>query len=135
LATPALTLALTTSQEVTETTGEVNDVGVVLRQLVAARLSYTPSAFMTTGLIVEYTRNQFLENGTTAGAGQGGTTHLWSTGLTASYALTEVISITGEYRYQRQTSTLSNNTATVSSSQDFTENRVTIAVTGTFPVF
>jgi hypothetical protein len=134
-ATPSLILTLTTSQEVTETTGEVNDVGVVLRQLVAARLSYTPSAFFTTGLIVEYTRNQFLENGTTAGAGQGGTTNLWSTGLTASYALTKVISITGEYRYQRQTSTLSNNTSTVLINPDFAENRVTIAVTGTFPVF
>ena len=134
-ATPSLTLTLTTSQEVTETTGEVNDVGVVLRQLVAARLSYTPSAFITTGLIVEYTRNQLLENGTTTGAGQGGTTHLWSTGLTASYALTNVISITGEYRYQRQTATMSNNTSAMSISQDFAENRVTIAVTGTFPVF
>jgi len=47
--------------------------------------------------------------------------------LTASYALTNVLSLTGTYRYQRRTSTLSNN--------DFAENRVTIAVTGTFPVF
>jgi hypothetical protein len=138
-ATPSLTLSLTTNQEVIDTTGEVNDVGVVLRQLVAARLSYTPSAFFTAGLFVEYTRNQFLENGTTAGAGQGGTNNLWSTGLTASYALTKVISITGAYRYQRQTSTVSNNqqlqTSTVSNNQDFAENLVTIAVTGTFPVF
>jgi hypothetical protein len=127
-ATPALTLTLNTSQEVTETTGEVNDVGVVLRQLVAARLNYTPSVFFTTGLFVEYTRNQFLESGTTAGVAQGGTNNLWSTGLTASYALTRVIAITGAYRYQHQTSTQSN-------SQDFAENRVIIAVTGTFPVF
>jgi hypothetical protein len=133
--TPLLTLTLTTNQAVTDTTGEVNDVGVVLRQLVAARLNYTPSVFFTTGLFVEYTRNQFLENGTTAGAAQGGTNNLWSTGLTASYALTRVISITGAYRYQRQTSTLSNNTSTLSNNQNFTENRVTIAVTGTFPVF
>jgi len=134
-ATPTLTLTLTTNQEVIDTTGEVNDVGVVLRQLVAARLGYTPSAFFTARLFVEYTRNQFLENSTTAGAAQGGTTNLWSTGLTASYALTKVISITGEYRYQRQTSTQSNNTSTLSNNQDFAENRVTIAVTGTFPVF
>jgi len=138
-ATPSLTLTLTTNQSVIDTTGEVNDVGVVLRQLVAARLSYTPSAFFTAGLFVEYTRNQFLENGTTAGAGQGGTNNLWSTGVTASYALTKVISLTGAYRYQRQTSTLSNNqqrqTSTLSNNQDFAENRVTIAVTGTFPVF
>ena len=67
-ATPSLTLTLTTNQEVIDTTGEVNDVGVVLRQLVAARLSYTPSAFFTAGLFVEYTRNQFLDNGTTASA-------------------------------------------------------------------
>jgi hypothetical protein len=127
-ATPTLTLTLTTSQTVTETAGEVNDVGVVLRQLVAARLNYTPSVLFTAGLFVEYARNQFLENGTTAGATQGGTNNLVSTGLTASYALTRAISLTGAYRYQRQTSTQSNN-------QDFAENRVTIAVTGTFPVF
>jgi hypothetical protein len=127
-ATPLLTLTLTTNQEVTETTGEVSDVGVVLRQLVAARLSYTPSVLFTTGLFVEYTRNQFLDNGTTAGTAQGGTNKLWSTGLTASYALSRVIAITGAYRYQRQTSTESND-------QDFAENRVTIAVTGIFPVF
>jgi hypothetical protein len=127
-ATPSLTLTLTTNQAVVDTTSEVNDVGVVLRQLVAARLSYTPSAFFTAGLLVEYIRNQFLENGTTVGAAQGGTNNFWSTGLTASYALTNVISITGVYRYQRQTSTQSNN-------QDFAENLVTIAVTGTFPVF
>jgi hypothetical protein len=128
-AIPSLTLTLTTDQAVTETTGEVNDVGVVLRQLVAARLSYTPSAYFTAGLLVQYTRNQFLENSTTVGAGQGGTNNLWSTGLTASYALTRIISITGEYRYQRQTSTLSSNTSTLSNNRDFAENRVTIAVT------
>ena len=128
-ATPSLTLTLTTGQAVTETTGEVNDVGVVLRQLVAARLSYTPSAYFTAGLLVQYTRNQFLENSTTVGAEQGGTNNLWSTGLTASYALTRIISITGEYRYQRQTSTLSSNTSTLSNNGDFAENRVTIAVT------
>lgn len=126
-ATPSLILTLTTNQEVQDTTGEVNDVGVVLRQLVAARLSYTPSAFFTALLLVEYTRNELLESGTTVGAVQGRTDNFWSTGLTASYALTKVISLTGTYRYQRRTSTLSNN--------DFAENRVTIAVTGTFPVF
>jgi len=133
--TPSLTLTLTTNQAVVDTTGEVNDAGVVLRQLVAARLSYTPSAFFTAGLFAEYTRNEFLENGTTAGAAQGGTNNFWSAGLTASYALTKVISLTGTYRYQHQTSTQSNNTSTLATNQNFTENRVTIAVTGTFPVF
>jgi opacity protein-like surface antigen len=125
--TPSLTLSLTTNQDVQDTTGEVNDVGVVLRQLVAARLSYTPSAFFTALLLVEYTRNELLESGTAVGAVQGRVDNFWSTGLTASYALTNVLSLTGTYRYQRRTSTLSNN--------DFAENRVTIAVTGTFPVF
>jgi opacity protein-like surface antigen len=134
-ATPALTLTLTTNQEVIDTIGEVNDVGVVLRQLVAARLNYTPSAYFTAGLFVQYTRNQFLESSTTAGTSQGGTNNLWSTGLTASYALTRVISITGEYRYQHQTSSQSGSASTLSINQNFTENRVTIAVTGTFPVF
>lgn len=126
-ATPALTLTLVTSQNVHDTVGEVNDVGLVLRQVVAARLMYTPSAFLTGRLFAEYSRNELLEDTGTVGAARGRTDNLWSTGVTASYALTRSISLTGLYRYQRRDSTRAGN--------DFEENRVTLIVTGRLSIF
>jgi predicted porin len=126
-ATPTLTLTLTTSQRVQDTAGEVNDVGLVLRQLVAARLNYTPSAVLTGHIFAEYSRNELLEDVGTVGAVRGRMDNLWSAGMIASYTLTHVISLTGTYRYQRRDSNTVGN--------DFEENRVTVAVTGRFPIF
>ena len=128
-ATPTLVLTLTTRQSIQDTVGEVNDVGLVLRQDVEARLTYTPMAFFTAALFVTYSRNELLEdvNTGTTGGGQGRTDNLSSTGVTASYALTSTISLTGTYRYQRRDSNRSEN--------NFEENRVTVAVTSTFPIF
>ncbi len=126
-ATPSLTLTLTTNQSVVDTVGEVNNVGLVLRQVVAARLTYTPSAVWTAALLATYSRNELLENSDTIGGEQGRIDNLSSAGVTASYALTRVIALTGTYLYQRRDSDRAGN--------NFDENRVTIAVTGRFPVF
>ena len=124
---PLLTLRLTTDQSVVDTGGEVRNVGLVLRQGATARLTYTPSAVWTTAIFVNYSRNELLENSGTIGAEQGRIDNLLSTGVTASYALTSVISLTGNYLYQRRDSNQARN--------NFDENRVTLAVTGRFPVF
>jgi len=123
---PYLTLTLTTNQSIVNTAGEVNNVGLVLRQEVVARLTYTPSAVWTAALLVNYRRNELLESSGTIGAEQGRTDNLVSAGLSASYALTSVVSLTGAYLYQRRDSNKAGN--------NFDENRVTIAVTGRFPV-
>jgi uncharacterized protein (PEP-CTERM system associated) len=107
----------------------VNNVGLVLRREAEARLTYAPMVFFNTALFVTYSRNEFLEEvttGTIAGS-QGQTENLTSIGVTASYALTRILSLTGTYRYQRRDA---NQTGS-----DFAENRVTIALTGTFPIF
>jgi hypothetical protein len=124
---PFLTLRLTTAQSVVDTVGEVNNVGLVLRQAATARLTYTPSAVWTAALFVNYSRNELLENSRTIGGEQGRIDNLTSIGVTASYALTRVISLTGNYFYQRRDSNQAGN--------NFDENRVTLAVTGRFPVF
>jgi uncharacterized protein (PEP-CTERM system associated) len=124
---PFLTLRLATEQSVVDTVGEVNNVGLVLRQVVTARLTYIPSAVWTAALLATYSRNELLENSDTIGGEQGRIDNLSSAGVTASYALTRVISLTGTYLYQRRDSDRAGN--------NFDENRVTIAVTGRFPVF
>ena len=129
LATPALTFFLSTRQSVQDTVDEVNNVGFVLRRDAEARLTYAPLAFFNAALFVTYSRNEFLEDvntGAIAG-GQGQIDNLSSIGVTAAYALTRILSLTGTYRYQRRDSDQPEN--------NFTENRVTIAVTGTFPLF
>ena len=129
-ATRTLTFTLSTRQNVQDTADEVNDVGLVLRQDAEARLTYTPRAFFNTVLFVTYSRNEFLEDettGTTVGGEQGRIDNLSSIGVTAAYALTRIVSLTGTYRYQRRDSNQAGN--------NFAENRVTIALTGTFPLF
>ena len=129
-ATRTLTLTLTTRQGVQDTVDEVNNVGLVLRQDAEARLTYIPRAFFNAVLFVTYSRNEFLEDedtGTTVGGEQGEVDNLSSIGVTASYALTRIVSLTGTYRYQRRDSNQAEN--------NFAENRVTIALTGTFPLF
>jgi uncharacterized protein (PEP-CTERM system associated) len=124
---PFLTLRLTTEQSVVDTVGEVNNVGLVLRQVATAYLTYTHSAVLTAGLFARYSRNELLENSGAIGGEQGRIDNLSSAGVTASYALTSVISFTGTYLYQRRDSNQAGN--------NFDENRVTLAVTGRFPVF
>ena len=129
LETPALTFFLSTRQSVEDTVAEVNNVGFVLRREAEARLTYAPLTFFSSGLFFTYSRNEFLEDvntGAIAG-GQGQIENLSSIGVTASYALTRILSLTGTYRYQRRDSDQPEN--------DFAENRVTIALTGTFPLF
>ena len=124
---PFLTLTLTTHQSVVDTIGEANNVGLVLRQVAAARLTYTPSAVWTAALLIDYSRNELLETSGTTGGEQGQIDNLLSAGVRASYALTSVVSLTGAYLYQRRDSNQAGN--------NFDENRITIAVTGRFSIF
>jgi len=78
-------------------------------------------------LFAQYSRNELLENSGTIGGQQGQIDNLSSASITASYALTRVISLTGNYLYLRNDSNQAGNS--------YYENRVTIAVTGSFSVF
>ncbi len=124
---PFLTLRLATEQSIVDTVGEANDVGLVLRQVASAHLTYTHSAVLTAALLARYSRSELLENSGAIGAEQGRIDNLSSAGVTVSYALTRVISLTGTYLYQRCDSNQAGN--------NFDENRVTIVVTGRFPLF
>ena len=124
---PFLTLRLATEQSIVNTVDEVNNLGLVLRQVATARLTYTHSAVLTMELFAQYSRNELLENSGTIGGQQGQIDNLSSASITASYALTRVISLTGNYLYLRNDSNQAGNS--------YHENRVTIAVTGRFSVF
>ncbi len=125
--TPTLTLTLTTYQKIEDTTGEVDDAGLVLRQVVDARLAYQPTALFNAALFVEYARTELLEETGASSTTQGRLDNLTSAGITASFVLTNALSLTGSYRYQRRDASGGRN--------QFDENRVTVALTGTFPVF
>ena len=124
---PFLTLRLATEQSIVNTVDEVNNLGLVLRQVATARLTYTHSAVLTVELFAQYSRNELLENSRTIGGEQGRIDNLSSASITASYALTRIIALTGNYLYLRNDSNQAGNS--------FDENRVTIAVTGRFSVF
>lgn len=127
-ATQGLTLTLTTNQSVQDTAGEVDNVGLVLRQAVDARLTYRPTALWNAVLFANYIRTEFLEDtGTNLNTPRSRLDNATSLGVTASYALTNVISLTGAYLYQRHDAR--------GGGTNFDENRVTLTVTGTFAVF
>lgn len=122
------TLTLTARQHVDDTLGEVDNVGIVLRQSVTLLLSHVASRALRASLFANYTRTELLEDtvGTTE-AVRGREDSFWRAGARASYALTRVLSLSVAYLHQRRDSNLARN--------DFDENRVTIALSTGFSVF
>ena len=81
---PFLTLRLATEQSIVNTVDEVNNLGLVLRQVANARLTYTHSAVLTVELFAQYSRNELLESSGTIGGQQGQIDNLASASITGS---------------------------------------------------
>jgi hypothetical protein len=122
------TLVLTSEQSVGDTSEEIDNVGIVLRQTVTFRLNhvFTP-AFLST-LFVSFTRTEQLEDpiGTTESV-RDRDDSFWRAGAQASYALSRMVSLSLVYLYQHRTSNQAGG--------DFDENRVTLAVSSGFSLF
>jgi hypothetical protein len=121
------TLTLSTQQSVDDTSTDVDNVGLVLRQSVVVNLSHVASNRLRASLYANYTRTEPLEKGGSNDALQQATDNFWSAGARASYLLTRVISLHADYRYQRRDSSRA--------ADNFDENRVTVSVSGNVPVF
>ncbi|MEE8301677.1 MAG: outer membrane beta-barrel protein, partial [Candidatus Tectomicrobia bacterium] len=120
-------LTLNSRQEVADTTGNVDAVGIVLSQSVSLTLNHVVSRALLTSLFVNYTRTEFLEDSVgTSGAVKGREDNFWRAGARASYALTRVWSLSLVYLYRRRDSNLRDS--------DFDENRVTFTLSGNVPV-
>lgn len=120
-------LTLSTQQGVDDTSTDVDNVGLVLRQSVVVNLSHVASNRLRASLYANYTRTEPLEKGGTNEALQQATDNFWSAGARATYLLTRVVSLHADYRYQRRDSSRA--------TDNFDENRVTVSVSGNMPVF
>jgi hypothetical protein len=118
------TLTLATNGGVDDTSTDVTDVGLVLRQSVSLTLNQAISRALQLSLFGSYTRTDFLDNAGTNESDPGRDDNFWRTGVTASYALTRVLSLSVNYLYQRRDSNRSE--------LNFDENRVTIVLSGNF---
>jgi hypothetical protein len=120
-------LTLTSQQSVDDTVGEVDNVGVVLNQAVSLSLSHTASRYLRALLFVNFSRTELLESAIgTMESIRGRVDNFWRAGARVSYALTRVLSLSVAYLYQRRSSNLAGS--------DFDENRVTLALSGSFSV-
>ena len=131
-------LTLSSQQSLTNTATDVQNLGVTLSQSAALRLNHTISRDLLALLFVNYTRTELLQNtGTSVGgqsvAGQGQKTNYWSAGGSVWYALTQILSLSADYRYLRQSSN-----APVGSSLttgNFNENRIIVSLSASFWLF
>jgi Putative beta-barrel porin 2 len=120
-------LALTTQQGVNDTTGAVDEVGIVLSRSVGLNLSYLVTRNLHTLLSGSYVHTEFLEDVGAPGSFQGRKDNFWRAEARVTYALTRTISLAAAYLYQRRDTNLPN--------ADFDENRVTLTVSSNFVVF
>lgn len=121
-------LRLLSQQSIGDTAGEVNNIGIVLRQAVTLSLNHMFTQTFLTTLFVNFTRTEQLEDtvGTSEAARNRDDT-FWRAGARASYALSRVVSLSLVYLYQRRDSTALGG--------DFDENRLTLSISSGFPIF
>jgi uncharacterized protein (PEP-CTERM system associated) len=122
------TLALTTQQNISDTSNDVDNVGMVLRQAVTLSLNHSFTQALLATLYVSFTRTEQLEeNVGTSEARQDREDSFWRAGVRASYALSRVMSLSLAYLYQYRDSNQGGG--------DYDENRVTLALSSGFSIF
>ncbi len=130
-------LSFSTQQSITDTAGDIDDVGLVLSQSATAILNYTVLRNLFASLFANYTRTELLEDIATNVPTQDREFTSWSIGATLSYALTPVWSLSVRYQYQRRDSDVPAE-ATFDGTRlggSFDENRVIFSLTAAFPIF
>jgi hypothetical protein len=131
------TLTLSASQSIEETAGNITDVGLVVSRSGTLSLNHQFSRDILGSIFATYAQTQPLENISANGQSvQNRKFAYWNTGATASYALTRILSLTANYRYQHGTSPVSGGGADGTQlGGNYAENRFTVALSATFPAF
>ena len=111
-------LTFTTTQGIENTGGEVDFVGLVLRQTVALQLDHNLSRRLQLSLLGDYTYTEVLASSEESDEGR--KDHFWSTGARALFNLTPRWSLAVDYFYRRLDSS--------QNEEDFEENRVMIDI-------
>ena len=129
-------LSLSTYQNIEDTAGDINDVGLVLTRGATLTLNHSFTRDLLASLFASVAQTQTLEDIATDVSTQNQDFTLWSTGVNLSYALTPIWSLNATYRYQHRDSDLQDGTngGTVLGGK-YSENRVLFYLTAAFPVF
>jgi hypothetical protein len=129
-------LSLSTQQNIRDTTGDIDDVGLVLSQSVALTLNHSISRDLLASVFANLVREQLLEDIATGDSTQDRDFIMWSAGVRLSHVLSRIWSVSGTYRYQRRDSNVPE--ATFDDTRlggKYTENRVILSLTAAFPIF
>jgi hypothetical protein len=131
------TLALSASQNIEDTAGDITDVGLVLSRSATLSLNHQFSRDLLGSIFATFAQTQPLEDISTNGQSvQNRNFTYWSTGATATYALTRVLSLTGTYLYQNGNSPVSGGGSNGTQlGGDYAETRFTVTLSATFPAF
>jgi hypothetical protein len=121
---PRTSLSLSTQGNVSDTGGEVDNVGLVLRQSVNMTLDQTLSRVFLLSLFAGYTYTEFLSSAGTDESDLGRKDRFWQAGVRTAYVLSRVWSLSLNYLYQRRDSNRAED--------DFDANQVTLAISGRF---
>jgi hypothetical protein len=117
-------LLLATQGDVSDTGGEVDNVGLVLRQSVDLTLTQTFARIVHVSLLAGYVYTEFLSDAGTTESDPGRKDHFWRAGARATYDVSRIWSLSLNYDYQRRDSNRAED--------DFDAHQVTLAVSGSF---
>jgi hypothetical protein len=125
------TLTLTAGQDIVDTSTDVEDVGVVLRQSVGLTLNHIVSRRLQASLFVNFTRTEELVQFATVEAEgeeeEKETTYFWQAGARASYEVTRTLSLSVVYTHLQRNSNLPG--------EDYDENQVLVTLSSRFSLF
>lgn len=126
---PQTSLSLTGRQEVRDTAGDVDSVGVVLSRSISLSLNHRVTRFLFASLFASFNRTEFLEDsiGTTESElVEDREDTFWRAGTRLSYALTRMLSLSLEYFYRQRESNVPDG------QRDYDENQLTFTISGNF---
>jgi opacity protein-like surface antigen len=134
--TQRTSLSLSTQQSIEDTAGDINDVGLVSSRSATLALNHAFSRDLLASLFANVTQTQTLEDIATDVSTENRDFTLWSTGVSLSYALTPIWSLSATYRYQHRDSDVQDGTVDGTRlGGKYSENRVIFYLSAAFPVF
>ena len=129
-------LRISTRQNIDNTAGDVDDVGLVLSQSAAVTLSHALSRDLLASIFGTYSRTELLEDISSGASTQGEKFSYWNAGARMSYALTRVLLLNVTYRYQqRDSEDTGGQPSDDRFGNNYHENRVMVTLSAAFRLF
>lgn len=121
---PGTRLRLTSSQGITNTQGEVENSGIVLRRRFSANLDQDISRTMLLSLFATMAFTEFLEQTSADGSDDNRKEFFWTAGARIAYQLTRTLSLNLQYQHRQRDAQLAED--------EFVENRVLFSLRAGF---